>query len=310
MPNIQLVVVDLDNTLLNSDHVMSERNEQALKKALEQGIKVVIATGKTQHSAKEIISKLGLTTPGIFVQGLVIHYPDGNTKHLSSLPSDILRSVITFAEDRGFESVLYSGNRILVKAESRDATELSEQYHEPTPEIVGPLQNILEDEQINKLLIIKRHNARKITALRWQLSMQLDGRATLVQALDDMLEMIPSNSSKGKALGVLLKEMNINAENVLAIGDGENDIEMLKLAGIGVAVGNATDKLKAIADQIVASNDDDGVADALEKFVLKANEDSESSETASSEEMTESSNTTENSVDNVSESNEIESKSE
>lgn len=283
MSNIQLVAVDLDRTLLNSDHVMTERNEQALKKAIEQGVKVIIATGKTQYSARDIIKKLDLDTPGIYVQGLVIHYADGTTKHLSTLPAEILRSVITFAEDRGFETVIYAGSRVLIKAESPDANELSEEYDEPAPEVVGPLQNILDEEKVNKLLVIKRHNPRKVTALRWQLSMQLDGKAKLVQALDDMLEVVPKNSSKGTALKALLKELDIAPENVLAIGDGENDIEMIQLAGIGVAVGNASEKLKAVADHVVKSNDEDGVADALEKFVLKAEEPAKDTESTTDE---------------------------
>jgi hypothetical protein len=83
-----------------------------------------------------------------------------------------------------------------------------------------------------------------------------------------MLEVLPPNGSKGDALRVLLDELNIPAEQVMALGDGENDIEMLQLAGIGVAVGNASPLLKAVADQVVASNDDDGVAEAIERFVL------------------------------------------
>jgi hydroxymethylpyrimidine pyrophosphatase-like HAD family hydrolase len=120
------------------------------------------------------------------------------------------------------------------------------------------------------LIITRKGEARKIKALRWQLGKQLDGAGRLVQAMiPDMLEVLPPNASKGAALKTLLKELGVAPQNVLAMGDGENDIEMLQLAGIGVAVGNADQRLKDIADHVVGTNDEDAVAQVIERFVLK-----------------------------------------
>lgn len=277
---IELVVIDLDGTLLDSNHRMSERSEAVLKQVIAQGVKVVIATGKTHASATDVIKRLNLDTPGIYNQGLVVVYPDGRAHSLHSLDPDLVRRVVTFAEDRGFVVVAYSLSRLLTRSESRDARELSEQYHEPMPEEVGPLQNLLEDIPINKLLLIRRFQARKVKALRWQLNSQLDGKARLVQALDDMLEVLPPKASKGAALRGLLHELGVPPERVLAIGDGENDIEMVQLAGFGVAMGNAAASLKEAADYVVSSNDADGVAEAMERFVLKPTADAESADAA------------------------------
>jgi Cof subfamily protein (haloacid dehalogenase superfamily) len=265
---IDLIVVDLDGTLLNSQHQMTERSEQALKAAIEKGAQVVIATGKSRFSGEEVIHRLGLTTPGIYLQGLTIYRPDNSIAFQKTLEPSLARRVITFAEDRGFAMAAYSGNRILVRSLSPGADELASRYHEPLPEEVGPLQNLLDEIPVHKLLALKPGEPRRIKALRWQLQAQLDGQGRLVQALDDMLEILPPGASKGAALKVLLKELNIPAERVLAIGDGENDIEMIEVAGIGVAVDNAVPSLKAAADHVVASNDADGVAEAIERFVL------------------------------------------
>ena len=268
--SIELVVVDLDGTLLNSKHEMSERNETVLKKAIEQGIRVVIATGKTRTSGLEIAKRLSLDTPGIYLQGLTVYKADGTLMQEQTLEPDVARQVITFAEDRGFDVVIYSGEQILVRTLDDYSKELANKYHEPTPEAVGPLQNVLGRKPVNKVLILRRDQPERITALRWQLGMQLDGKARMVQAMiPDMLEVLPPNSSKGVALKALLKSMNFTPDQVLAIGDGENDLEMIELAGIGVAVGNADPKLKEAADHIVGTNDKDAVAEALEKFVLK-----------------------------------------
>jgi Cof subfamily protein (haloacid dehalogenase superfamily) len=267
---IDLIVVDLDSTLLTSDHKMTERSEKALKAAIKKGVQVVIATGKTHISAGAIVERLGITTPGIYVQGMTIVNPDGTTLYQQTINPDVARQVISFAEDRGFTAAAYSGSRILVRQLTPGAEELASKYNEPMPETVGPLQNILDEMPINKVIVALPNESRRITALRWQLQMQLDGQAKLTQAMGDQLEILPPGGGKGPALKVLLKELKVPAERVLAIGDGENDIEMLTLAGIGVAVGNATQSLKDVADYVVASNDADGVAEAVERFVLGA----------------------------------------
>jgi Cof subfamily protein (haloacid dehalogenase superfamily) len=266
---IQLIAVDIDGTLLNSQHLMSERVENTLKAAMAKGVKVVLATGKTYNSGEHIVQKLGLTTPGVYVQGTTIYSSAGVLQSQITLDPRIARQVITFADDRDYTVAIYSGRRILVRKLSDRIKDLASKYHEPVAEEVGPLQNVLDSVPVNKLLVVAPGDARRITALRWQLSMQIDRGARLLQAgIDDMLEILPPSASKGAGVKLLIKEMGIPAEAVLAMGDAENDIEMLGLAGIGVAVGNASQKVKDAANAVVASNDEDGVAEAVERFVL------------------------------------------
>lgn len=282
---IKLIVVDLDGTLLNSQHEISERNEKALKAAHEQGVQIVLATGKTRTSALSVIARLGLNTPGIYLQGLAIYEGDGVLRHQSVLAPAIARQVITFGEDRGYTMVAYSGTRMLVRKHDKNSAILVE-FGEPEPEVIGPLQNLLDDTPINKVLAISGGNHKRINALRWQLGMQIGGAARLVQAgIPDMLEILPPGASKGAALRRLLKHMNITPEQVIAIGDGENDIEMLQVAGIGVAVGNAGKAVQEAAKHIVASNDEDGVAEAVEQFVLRKTETSEKPDVSPEQEV-------------------------
>jgi Cof subfamily protein (haloacid dehalogenase superfamily) len=266
-PEIKLIALDLDGTLLNSQHQMTERTERALKAALEKGIQVVLATGKTFISGQRVIERLGLTTPGIYLQGLAIYNSDGSVRHQQKLDPEVARQVLTYAEERGYKMAAYSGQRILVRTITQDILTLNEQYHEPKPEAVGPLQNILDDTPINKLLAVQLNDPRRITALRWQLNAQLGSRAKLTQALSDMLEILPPGASKGAALKVLLRDMGVSPANVIAFGDGENDIEMLQLVGLGVAMGNAVQKLKDVASHVTGTNDEDGIAQALEKYI-------------------------------------------
>lgn len=288
---IKLVVVDLDGTLLNTKYEVSKRNYAALKKAIEQGVQVVLATGKTRYAAREIIEKLNLTTPGIYLQGLAIHEGDGTIRHQQTLDPMLARQVITFAEDRGYTIIAYTAKSILIRSAVSYVEEFTK-FHEAAPEVVGPLQNILDDMPINKL--IATGDPQRIKALRWQLNMQLNGSVRLMQThLPHMLEVLPPGASKGVALRTLLREMDIATQDVLVIGDAENDIEMLQLAGIGVAVGNADEKTQAAADYVVGSNDDDGVAEALERFVLESPVESAAPEAAEAVAPTEPKNASE-----------------
>lgn len=278
---IQLVALDIDGTLLNSQHEMTDRVQKTLKKAMEQGVQVVVATGKTYISGQYVIERLGLTTPGVYLQGTTIYNSDGSIRQQSTLEPRIARQVITFAEDRGYNVAIYSGKRILVRSMNKRVEELTTLYHEPMPEAIGSLHNVVDTVPINKLLIVSPGDPRRITALRWQLGMQISNGARLIQAgIADMLEVLPPGASKGAGLKALLKDLGVPTAAVMAMGDAENDIEMLQLVGLGVAIGNAGQQLKDVADEVVASNDEDGVAEAVERFVLKTPELAESQPTS------------------------------
>lgn len=265
---IKLVAIDVDGTLLNSQHEMTPRVEAALREAIAQGVMVVFATGKTRNAVISHLKKLGIESPGIFNQGLIALDADGKTIHSQTLDPGVARQVITFAEDRGFTLVAYSGSRMLTKTRSKVIEESFSTYHENPPEIVGALQNVLINTPINK--VIAFGDPVGIKSLRWQLNASLGGSARLMQAgVPEHLEILPPGGSKGNALKVLCKHYKIAADQVMAIGDAENDIEMLQFAGIGVAMDNADAKTKEAAKYVVASNDQDGVAEAFERFVLK-----------------------------------------
>lgn len=261
--DIKMVVVDLDGTLLNDQHQMSERNATALEAIIEKEIPVILATGKTRASAESIIERLNLKSPGIFVQGLVVHNGDGSVRHQQTLDAGVVRRIITFAEDRGYAVNVYSGTRILIRPDFDP--EMVTVYGEPEPEVSKPFVNLLGEISVNKLALYGTE--RKIRALRWQLEAQFDGEVTLTRAhVSGMIEVIPVGANKGKTMLALAKEMQIKPAQILAIGDGENDTDMVKLAGIGVAMANAHENVKAVAQHTTASNNEDGVALALEKY--------------------------------------------
>lgn len=264
---IQAVVIDLDGTLLNSKHELTPRVEAAVKAVIAQGIHVILATGKTRNAGTALVEKLGIKSPGIYLQGLAVYDADGKIMYQQTLDPALTRQVLTFMEDRGFFMIAYSGERILTKVHSDEAIDATTRYHEPAPEVIGALQNVAGELPIHKVMAIGE--PRAIVSLRWQLGFQVGSSGRLMQAgVPTMLEVLPPNGGKGPALRWLLKELKFNPEQVVAIGDAENDIEMIRLAGVGVAMGQASKDVKDAADAVVATNDADGVAEAIDRFVL------------------------------------------
>jgi Cof subfamily protein (haloacid dehalogenase superfamily) len=266
-PTIKLIATDLDGTLLNSEHQVSPRTMNALREAIARGIPIVIATGKTYDSATRIIAELGITTPGVFVQGLVLHNADGSVRSSIAHAPDVVRAVADFADAHNIPAVAYSQRRIMCR-ELHEFIHLLSGYGEPLAEAVGPLGAMAETVPVNKMIYLG--SPEQMTEAREALAKVLGDRATLVQALAHMLEILPPGASKGAGVQRLLDDLGIAPENMLAIGDGENDVEMLRMAGIGVAVANAMPHALEAADYIVASNDDDGAAEAIERFVLNS----------------------------------------
>lgn len=265
MTPIQLVALDMDGTLLNSQHQLSPRNEAMLAELHRRNIPIVFATGKTQHSAVPIIEKLQLQTPGVYVQGLLIANADGSIRYQRTLERPLAEEVAQLAAQLGCAMVAYAGNR-LVTNQRNELTDIFIKYHEPVPEAFGSWENAFDHTAVNKFIMISTRE--HIDEIRPYVEAQINGRATIVQALDYMLEILPHGASKGDGVGRLLDELAIPAAHMLAIGDGENDVEMLQMAGIGVAMANGMPSAKAAADHITLSNDEDGVAVAIERFVL------------------------------------------
>ncbi|MBN2470283.1 MAG: HAD family phosphatase [Anaerolineae bacterium] len=267
---IKLIATDLDGTLLNSDHIVTPRTERALKAAIAQGVQVIFATGKTMHSRQKLVEQLRLATPGVYSQGLVLLNADGSTRYRRDLDREAARPVIAFLEARGYNlvAVAEGGTRLLAERLS-SLTDFMIAHHEPFPELVGPVSGAVEDTPLTKLLI--EIPPAELPAVRDELARLGGDTIELVQSMPQLLEVLPPGASKGDGLRRLLDDLGIAPAEVIAFGDAENDLEMLQMVGIGVAMGNATDSVKAVADYVTASNDEDGVGLAVERFVLNGN---------------------------------------
>jgi len=266
-PRIQLVALDLDGTLLCDDGSISARNVQAIQTAVSQNVQVILATGKTRASALRLLDQLGLEAPGVFNQGLVIHNADGSIRYETALDKETAVRAITFAVEQQLPHLAYCGPRIVAPYEHHYGRLLQEKYHEPLPQVIGPFLDQIADLRINKFMISDEVNN---DTTRARLTRLMGDRAVVTQAVPGYIEMLPPGASKGRGVRRLLDDLGIPPAAVLAVGDGENDLEMLQMAAVGVAMGNAKLSVKAIADYVTADNNHSGVAEAIERFVLNA----------------------------------------
>ncbi len=263
---IELIAIDLDGTLLDSQHRLSPRTKAAVWRAAEAGRHVVIATGRPRFSGYTYAEQLGLKTPGVYLQGLTVYDGDGNLLHEITMQPETARRILQHTLDHDLAVMVYNHQRKVTARRLAERTKLLAHYGEPTPDYVDDLLALPDQMPISKMVFVER--VETADAVRHALQAAVGDSARVFLSQPDFVEALPPDSSKGAGLAWLADYLGVPAERVLAIGDGENDIEMVQWAGIGVAMGNATPHLKAVADFVTSSNDEDGVAYAIERFVF------------------------------------------
>lgn len=266
----------MDGTLLNSKSQISISNAEALKEASSRGVKVIIATGKTRPAVINIMKTVNLSgrdgiisefSPGVFVQGLLVYGRQGREILRKNLDPSVCREALLYSLKHEIPIIAFSEDRCLTLFEHPLVDSLHTVYHEPKAEIIHSVEQFLAGVEIQKLLFLDTSEGVAGT-LRPYWAEATEGRACVVQAVPDMLEIVPPGSSKGSGVGILLDHLGVSPKEVMAIGDGENDVEMLKLASLGVALSNGSEKAKAVADVIGISNNEDGVADAIYRYAF------------------------------------------
>jgi rRNA maturation RNase YbeY len=275
-PKFSYIFCDMDGTLLNSKSQISEANAKALKEALLRGLKVVIATGKSRPGAIRILKTADLTgsdgiisesSPGVFVQGLLVYGRQGKEVYRGNLDRDVCRETCLYSLEHRIPLIAFSQDRCLTLFDHPLVDSLHTIYNEPKAEIISSVDQLIAEADIQKVIFMDTTEGVS-SVIRPYWSEATGDRANVVQAQSDMLEIVPPGTSKGNGVKMLLNHLGVSPDEIMAIGDGENDIEMLQLASLGVALSNGAEKTKAVADVIGVSNDQDGVADAIYRYAF------------------------------------------
>ena len=261
----RLVAIDLDDTLLTDDLTITEGTRRALAAAAAQGGVVTIATGRMFASAARIAGGLGLNVPIITYQGaLVKNLLDGRVLYERTVPTEPALAIVEYAAERGLHLQGYVDDRMYAVADndkSRAYAALSGVTYE-TADDFTPLVR----RGALKLLIIDE--PEKLDRMLDELRGRTGGAVHITKSKPHFLEILHPEATKGHALMHLARHFGISREETIGIGDSWNDRELIEMAGLGVAMGNAVEALKAIADYVAAGNNEEGVREVIEKFVL------------------------------------------
>lgn len=269
----RLIAIDMDGTLLNSHSNISERNRMVLCKAIEKGVNIVLSTGRIHRSAVHYARLTGLNSPIIACNGAVITSADGKDIIFERyIDNNILRSIVEMAEDGNVYYHFYDLSTFYFR-KSEDKFKKYHGYYEENFKdqgirIIGfnnPVEVLNNTSEFHKLVFIE-DDVLKLENLRQKLE-KIRG-ISVCKSWYNNLEIMSEGISKGNALKFLAQMLGIDTSETVAIGDNENDISMLKVAGLAIAMGNGDEIIKKNAHIVTDTNDEDGVAKAIEKYVL------------------------------------------
>lgn len=262
---IKLIAIDMDGTLLNSDLCILESTKIAIEKCTNLGIMTVISTGRPIQGVKRYLDELKLNTPSITYNGAVI-VDNINDEVLCEmkLERENAKTILEIGEKLGVTAVVWSNQKLYFNKVNENATKYRELAYIDA-EVIKDSKIIL-DQGITKIIWIG--DKEKIAEYKVVLKEELKDNVNYCTSNPKYLEFFNKKASKGKALEFLCEKYGIKPEQIMAIGDGENDLTMVKYAGTSVAMGNAIDILKNQVDFITETNNKDGVAMAINKFVL------------------------------------------
>ena len=272
---IKLIALDIDGTTLMSNGSLSHRNRAALVRAIDSGIHVVIATGRCYDALPEQLTSLkgiryALTSNGAQTKDLSTgHTIEGNYL----MDEAVFESAKLLRAHTGFMVEIFTDGKAYMDKVHYDGVcsgEISWRSRDYVRDTRNPVDDVLDfmlqhRNTVENINIFFEHLSDKD---RLKPHLDLLNNVTITSSFDNNWEIGGSTTNKGSALQSLAKRLSITKEEILACGDSPNDEEMLKVAGTPVAVANAKESVRLLAVHIVAENDMDGVAEAIEKFAL------------------------------------------
>ena len=276
----KLVCIDVDGTLLNSKHKITNRTKAILRQAHQQGIHIVISTGRMYTDAQYFSNLIGVKSPVIASNGAFIKEKDNDQvifkdvlglelslQLLSLFQKHHVKPYFCTPDKFYYGNVLFKLFYIVTKLLGKRSNSIDMGYVFSWQK----WQEVIHKEQGNmvKCEIIYRDIA-SVDELRQEL--QNIEQLEIVNSSKHNIEITRKGVSKGKAVAMLAAHYNLKREEILTIGDSENDVSMIEYAGLGIAMENALESVKQKADYITDSNDNEGVANAINRFVLEADQ--------------------------------------
>ena len=263
----RVIALDLDGTLTNHDKIVTEATRQALAEAQDNGAVVVLASGRPTYGIMPIADCLELERRGGFILayngGKIVDCQTMQTLYSQCLPDTVLPEIHDYAHKKGYALLGYSGSEIIT--ESPDDKYVGEESRiNKMP--IRPVDNLLEHLEKHPTKLLMTGDPTEMVKAEEELASILGNRMDVFRSAPFFIELVPKGIDKARSLQRLLNHIGYTPSDMIAFGDGYNDISMLRLAGMGVAMANAAPEVRAEADYVTLSNEEDGVAAALTRF--------------------------------------------
>ncbi len=269
--NYKLLVVDIDGTLINKEGNVSQENREALALVKDSGMHVSLCTGRSVKSCLSYINQLSLDSCHIFFDGALVSRADLNEPvYMQTIDSEMVKQLVEYAHTRDIDLDFASVTRYFSERETW-ATDIKRKYFN-IDTVIGDLTGLWDREKIIRVdFVITNPQQEAISALFVDHFM---GRLQFTQAHSprfpdvNFINVTARGMSKGKALEALANHLGITLDEVVAVGDWINDIPLLTTAGLGIAMGNAHEELKKVADHITLDVEEHGLAAAIREFLV------------------------------------------
>ncbi|MFK5705474.1 Cof-type HAD-IIB family hydrolase [Ligilactobacillus sp. LYQ112] len=267
---IKLVASDIDNTLLTPDKKLTARTIAAIHAARKQGVHVVLCTGRPLTGVAPLLEQLGLTSASDYVitlNGAQVQRATGEQLFASTIPLSEYQQLVPYFTRIGINMHMVTlDSNVYVHQPDVGYYTVFDTYHTKMHLHVIPLNQLPADIQIAKYMMADE--PAKIDAAIRQLPTVITKHFYCVRSERFFYELLNKQATKGNAVIALADHLAVTADEVMTLGDENNDLPMITQAGLGVAMGNANPQVKAAAQAVTTDNNHDGVARAIEKYVL------------------------------------------
>lgn len=262
---VKLLAFDLDDTLLKSDLTIGERTIRALRTAHEKGVLIVPASGRGAQTLWKYVEQIDTVNAVVTTNGSQVLNRQHEVIFERRIPLQTAKVIAKFAEDHNWYIQGYTADDFYYEKVTKE-TELYHRFGGHWGYPIGKLsENIKEDPY--KMIFIEE-DLEEMRKLRAAADERFSGEVNLFVSKPFYYEATAPGCTKGEALLRLAEEHGISREEIMCCGDSDNDLSMLDAAGYAVAVGNARDSVKAHANIVCASNDEEGVAQVVEQYIL------------------------------------------
>ncbi len=265
----KIIFLDIDGTLTNAEKKVTPATKEALFEAQRRGVLAAIASGRPDHGVEALAHEIGLDEFG----GFTLSYNGGRVRNFRtkellierSLPRDVFAAASVLAHEVNADILTYEGDTIITENPDNEYTQIESRIN-GLP--INTVANIGEYVTFDVPKCLIAGDGERMAKLEPMLRNSLEGRADVFRSEPFFIEIMPYKTDKAASITELTKLLGIERNEVIACGDGFNDVSMIRAAGLGVAMENACEDAKKAADFITLSNENDGIAHVVNKFIL------------------------------------------